>query len=127
MTAQITYGNHLGDPSPVGASCLEAGKEDHQDLEASFREEGTRDQAGMADGLREVVRERLRKFRVEYSTHVHRTREEGEVHRIHQEGPSPSPSPCPLEARLGVVAEQDVEGRNRNLQEGARCQIRKQL
>ena len=122
MTAKIAYENHLaGDPSQVGASCPEAeGKEAHQDREASFREEGNRDQEGMADGLRKVVRERSRKFRDDCWTHVHRTREGEGVHRIHQE------DPCPWEDHLRVV-DLDAEDRNRNLQEGVHCLIRRQL
>ena len=54
---RATHGNHQGeDPFQVGASCLEGGKEDHQDREASSREGGNQDQEGRADGLRKVVK-----------------------------------------------------------------------
>ena len=59
---RATHGNHRGeDPFQVGASCLEEGKEDHQDQEASSREGGNQDREGRADGLRKVV-SRIAKF-----------------------------------------------------------------
>lgn len=93
-------GNRLEEvPSQVEASYPAGeGKEDHQDREASFREE-SRDQEGRAD-------------------EVHRTLEGEGVHRIHREGP--------WGVRSWVAADQDVEDRNRNLQVEVRCRIRRQ-
>jgi len=125
VTVGDTHGNHLEeDPSQVGASCLGVeGKAGHQDQEASSQEGGNQDQGEKADGLRKVVSGcTLGKFRIGIDcwTYVHRTREGEGVHRIHRE------VPYPWEVHSWVVVDQDVEDRNRNLQEGGRCQIRRQ-
>jgi len=57
VTNRTTHENRPEeDPSQVGASCLVEGKVDHQDQEASSREEGNRDQEGKEDELCKVVR-----------------------------------------------------------------------
>ena len=116
---EVTYGNRLEEvPSQVEASYPAGeGKEDHQDREASFREEN-RDQEGRADELRKLVMSLSRKLRVDNWTYVHRTLEGEGVHRIHREGP--------WGVRSWVAADQDVEDRNRNLQVEVRCRIRRQ-